>query len=91
LRDIVLEGAELTFLEQGVLGVQDRQDFTLFVGDLDLAMIQGTAMEQALTHHLPVGVEGLPAGRIQAGKLLAFSVPADIVTVAHMEIKACHV
>jgi hypothetical protein len=91
LGDIVLERAQLTFLEQGVPGVQHRQHFSLFIGDLNLPVTERAAMQQALAQHLPVGAQRLLARCVQAGKLPSFGITADIIAVAHMEIKTGHV
>jgi len=47
-------------------------------------------MQQALAQHFAVGIERLLARSLQAGKLLAFSVTADIVAIAHVKKESGH-
>jgi len=53
-------------------------------------VIQCAAVQQALAQHFAVGIERLLAGRLQAGKFLAFGIMADIVAVAHVKKEPGH-
>jgi hypothetical protein len=92
LRDVVLERAQLLiFLKQRILGVQDRKDIALLVGDFDLPASQVSAVQQALSKHFPASAEGFAIRHIEAGKLLAFDVAADVAIIFTYMEKEFHV
>jgi hypothetical protein len=94
LGDVIAERPQFTLLIQRIAGVQHGQDLALFIGDLNLAVVERAAVQQAFAQHLAIAVQRLAPGRFQVREILSFNITADIIfalTVAHMEKKPGHV
>lgn len=60
------------------------------VRDLDAAMVQCSAVEELFSHDLPYGVDRLPAGCLDIGKILALGVAVKVAAFAYVEEIAGH-